>query len=88
MSRAPQQRSGLDHRTISSKQQITGINVLGFLPRVVSDIPELVTPGGGDRGVADLELDERVFVRPDRRYCTSTRLTRLRVVSKHDVTNS
>ena len=42
MSRVPQQRSGLDRRTISSKQQITGINVLSLLPRLISDVPELV----------------------------------------------
>ena len=62
----PQQRSGLDRRTISSKQQITGINVLGFLPGVVGDVPELMILGRGNRCVTDFELDERVRVRPRR----------------------
>ena len=66
MSRVPQQRSGLDRRTISSKQQITGINVLGFLPGVVGDVPELMILGRGNRCVTDFELDERVRVRPRR----------------------
>ena len=64
MGGVPQQRSGLDRRTISRKQQITGINVLGFLPRVVSDIPELVILSRGDCCVANLELDQRVRMRP------------------------
>ena len=62
--------------------------MLSLLPGVVGDVPELVILSRRNRRIANFELDERVFVRPDRRYCTSTRLTRLRVVSKHDVTNS
>ena len=42
MRRVPQQGSGLDRRTIAGEQQITSINVLSLLPRVVSDIPKLV----------------------------------------------
>ena len=66
MSRVPQQRSGLDRRTISSKQQITGINVLGFLPGVVGDIPELVILSCRDCCVADFVFDQRVCVWPGR----------------------
>ena len=64
MSRIPQQRSGLDRRPISSKQQITGINVLSLLPRLIRDIPKLVILRRRNRRVADLELDEGVFVWP------------------------
>ena len=49
MSRLPQQRSGLDRRTISSEQQITGINVLSLLPRLIRNIPKLVVLGCGRR---------------------------------------
>ena len=51
MSRIPQQRSGLDRRTISSEQQVTGINVLSLLPQLISDIPELVVLGRRNRRV-------------------------------------
>ena len=66
MSRVPQQRSGLDRRTISSEQQITGINVLSLLPRLIRDIPKLVILSRRNRRVANLELDQRVSVWPRR----------------------
>ena len=56
MSRVPQQGSGLDRRTISSEQQITDINVLSLLPRLIRDIPKLVILNRRNRRVADLEL--------------------------------
>ena len=82
MSRVPQQRSGLDRRTISGEQQITGINVLGLLPRLIRDIPELVVLGRRNRCVTNLELDEGVFVWPDRGYRTGAGFTALRVMAQ------
>ena len=64
MRRVPQQRSGLDRRTISGEQQITGINVLRLLPRLIRDIPELVILSSRNRRIANLELDQRVRMRP------------------------
>ena len=64
MSRVPQQRSGLDRRAVSGEQQITGINVLGFLPPLIRNIPTLVILGRRDRAVAYFVFDERVGVRP------------------------
>ena len=78
MSRVPQQDSGLDRRTISSEQQITGINVLSLLPRLIRDIPKLVILSRGDRRAADFELDERVLMRPDCGYRTSAGFSALR----------
>ena len=79
MSRLPQQRSGLDRRTISSEQQITGINVLRFLPGVVRDVPKLVILSCRNRRVANLKLDQRVRMRPRRQNLTSTGKTSLRI---------
>ena len=84
MSRIPQQGSGLDRRTIAGEQQITSINVLSLLPRVVGDVPELVILSRGDRGAADFELDEGVFVWPDRGYRTGAGFTVLRVMGPND----
>ena len=84
MGRVPQQRSGLDRRTISGKKQITGINVLRLLPRLIRNIPKLVILSRGDRGVADFELDECVFVWPDCGYRTSARFTALRVMCPNE----
>ena len=78
MSRLPQQGSGLDRCTISSKQQIAGINVLSLLPRLIRDIPKLVILSRRNRAIANLELDEGVFVWPDRGYRTSARFTALK----------
>ena len=66
MSRVPQQRSGLDRRTISSEQQIAGINVLSLLPRLIRDIPKLVILSRCNRSIANLELHQRVSVWPRR----------------------
>ena len=84
MRRIPQQRSGLDRRTISSEQQITGINVASLLPRLIRDIPKLVILSRGDRCVADFELDEGVLVWPNRGYRTSARFSALRVMSPNE----
>ena len=78
MRRVPQQGSGLDRRTIAGEQQITSINVLSLLPRVVSDIPELVILRRRNRRVTNLELDEGVFVWPDRGYRTGAGFPALR----------
>ena len=56
----------------SSEQQITGINVLSFLPRLIRDIPELVILSRGNRAIANLELHQRVRMRPRRQNLTST----------------
>ena len=64
MSRIPQQGSGFDRHTISSKQQITSINLLSLLPRLISDIPKLVILSCRNRGVANFELKQRVRMRP------------------------
>ena len=88
MSRVPQQRSGLDRRAVSGEQQIAGIDVLGFLPRVVGDVPELVILSRGDRGAADFELDEGVFVWPDCGYRTSAGFTALRVMGPNEIADS
>ena len=72
MSRIPQQGSGLDRCTIAGEQQITGINVLSLLPRIVRDIPELVILRRRNRAITNLELDQRVGVWPRRQNLTST----------------
>ena len=79
MSRLPQQRSGLDRRTISSKQQITGINVASLLPQLIRNIPKLLILGCGNRAIANLELDQRVRMWPRRQNLTSTGKTSLRI---------
>ena len=56
MRRVSQQRSGLDRRTISGEQQITGINVLSLLPRLISDILKLLILNRRNRRIANLEL--------------------------------
>ena len=82
MSRLPQQRSGLDRCAIGCEQQITGVNVLSLLPRLISDVPELVVLGRRNRCVTNLELDEGVFVWPDRGYRTGAGFTALRVMAQ------
>ena len=85
MRRVSQQRSGLDRRTISGEQQITGINVLSLLPRLISDIPELVILSRRNRRIANLELDQRVRMWPRRQNLTSTRHPGLGIVGVDDV---
>ena len=73
MSRVPQQRSGLDRRTISSEQQITGINVLSLLPRLIRNIPKLVILSRRNRSIANLKLHERAGMRPRGLAISNTR---------------
>ena len=73
MCRLPQQRSGLDRRTISIEQQIAGINVASLLPQLIRDIPKLVILSRGDRGVANLELHQRAGMRPRGLTISNTR---------------
>ena len=80
----PQQGSGLDRCTIAGEQQIAGINVLSLLPRLIRDIPELMILSCGDCCVADFELDEGVFVWPNRGYRTSAGISALRVMGPNE----
>ena len=84
----PEDVSCFDYVAVCGEEVVAWVDVLGFLPRLVGDVPELVILSRGDRAIANLELDECVFVRPNRCHFTSTRLTRLRIVSKHNVANS
>ena len=66
MSRVPQQIACLDDVAFCGEEVIADIDVLGFLPRLIRDIPKLVILSCRDCCVADFELDQRVRVRPRR----------------------
>ena len=84
MGGVPQQGSGFERRTIGGEEQVALVNVLGFLPFVVGDVPELVILSRGNRRVADFELDEGVFVWPNRGYRTGAGFTALRVMGPNE----
>ena len=52
----------------SGEQQVTGIDVLGFLPRLVGDVPEFAVFDFGDCAVAYFEFEKRVGVRLGARH--------------------
>ena len=58
----PKEVSCFDYVAVCGEEVVAWVDVLGFLPRLVGGVPELVVLGGGDCGVADFVSDERVGV--------------------------
>ena len=80
----PKEVSCFDYVAVCGEEVVAWVDVLGFLPRLVSDVPKLVILGGGDRGAADFELDEGVFVWPNRGYRASAGFSALRVMGPNE----
>ena len=80
----PEEVSCFDYVAVCGEEVVAWVDVLGFLPRLVSDVPELVILSCGDRGVADFELDEGVFVWPNRGYRTGASFSALRVMGPNE----
>ena len=66
---------------------VAWVDVLGFLPRIVGDVPELVILGRRDRAVAYFVFDQRVRIRPSSEDFAWSGLAGFGVVSEHDVTD-
>ena len=80
----PKEVSCFDYVAVCGEEVVAWVDVLGFLPRLVSDVPEFVVLCGGDCGVADFVSDEGVLVWPNRGYRTSARFSALRVMSPNE----
>ena len=80
----PQQVSCFDYVPVCGEEVVAWVDVLRLLPRLISDIPKLVILSRGDRRVADFELDEGVFVWPNRGYRTSAGISALRVMGPNE----
>ena len=80
----PKEVSCFDYVAVCGEEVVAWVDVLGFLPRLVGDIPKLVILSRGDRGVADFDLDEGVFVWPDCGYRASAGFSALRVMGPNE----
>ena len=80
----PEEVSCFDYVAVCGEEVVAWVDVLGFLPRLVGDVPELVVLSCGDGGAADFELDEGVFVWPDCGYRTSAGFSALRVMGPNE----
>ena len=84
----PEEVSCFDYVAVSGEEAVAWVDVLGFLPRLIRDVPELVILSRGDRAIANLELDEGVFMRPDCGYRTSAGFTALWVMGPNEIADS